>query len=1108
MTDNKTRINLLDVNKEDLDINLKNLEIFMEIFEYTNEVFFTQETNALNDKEKKYIGIEFEIKKDYKFLTLISRRIDLVFERLIVDRKEFSTELKKSEKILKQFKEKEEKNKDKISLNERKTYDDNLKKYEQLKRSIGKWREFSEICKPDKKDLCRELEFLKERLDKKDYDHYNSPVNNKFINRYQKYFSGLSFLKKEESLNFIYEDIDLSKEKRAKLIELSTEIFDDILLKNRKTFIENGYIRSEKIEKDSGKNTLMLPFRNYSENFSEFLELINKNKLRDKYDDYINESKHFEVLENLNNFLITTGNNAFFNDEPINYLLLCQLKEEIKGVLDYKKGKISADDLKVKFDIVTEEEKKEKKEESKQKEVAKKLWKKVPLKGLLLISVILSIIAFISVNSLVGHIFVGERALRGTSLHENPFLALLPSNMKLYFSGMPLAFGFGVGLFPLIWYGYYIFKRRNYLIGKEHGSAKWIDEETLASLIESDKVTYKNNMIFGKEIGMSLNDRRTRRNNNLLIFGGSGTGKTRFEVKPNLLQAHSNYVVTDPKGDLLHETGYFFEKEGYRIRVLNLIDMENSDKYNFFEYLPSNQPDKIQSEIEKLVTNIMKNAGNNEGGKSAPKDEFWDNATSLLLSAIFYYVKVHIKDPAEQNLTKVAELLLMANPDQSNKAELDEVFNEIESKEGSQDPCVKLYKSYKLAGEKTLQSINISAVTKLSKFFIKEVQDLTTKDEINLREFANPDSKMILYVIISDTDSSFNFLVAMLYQQLFDVLFEEARKKGGRLPVPLRMLLDEFANIGKIPNFESIISVVRSRNISVVPIFQSLAQVKNAYDKAADIILDNCDTWIFLGGQSTDTTKEMSGKIGKTTIDLSIGNRTYSREGSYSESNSLIQRDLMMSDELSKMSDDDLIVLIRGYDPYKGPKFVLEEHPNYKYLEDANENLYYNPPKIGTPAKTNIELRDYIMQQYRKRPKLSENISPSEILQQRDEFLEEYESKTEAEKSLEKRSGLFSVADKQILIKMTESQKEQDEYLRDSQRAMEEFRKEEVDPEIARNFEEEMEKEIEKELEEENMSKEEQESIIETDMEESKSIVGDMEYTDEELTGDLDIEGF
>lgn len=1108
MTDNKTRINLLDVNKEDLDINLKNLEIFMEIFDYTNEVFFTQETNTLNDKEKKYIGIEFEIKKDYKFLTLISRRIDLVFEKLIADRKHFSIELKKSEEILKKFREKEKNNKEKISLNERKIYDDNLKKYEQLKRNLGKWREFSEICKLDKRDLCRKLEFLKERLDKKDYDHYNSPVNNKFINRYQKYFSGLSFLKKEESLNFIYEDIDLSKEKRAKLIELSTEVLDDILLKNRKPFIENGYVRSEKNEKNSGKNTLMLPFRNYSENFSEFLELINKNKLRDKYDDYINESKHFEVLENLNNFLITTGNNAFFNDEPINYLLLCQLKEEIKGVLDYKKGKISADDLKVKFDIVTEEEKKEKKEESKQKEFAKKLWKKIPLKGLLLISVILSIIAFISVNSLVGHIFVGERALRGTSLHENPFLALLPSNMKLYFSGMPLAFGFGVGLFPLIWYGYYIFKRRNYLIGKEHGSAKWIDEETLASLIESDKVTYKNNMIFGKEIGMSLNDRRTRRNNNLLIFGGSGTGKTRFEVKPNLLQAHSNYVVTDPKGDLLHETGYFFEKEGYRIRVLNLIDMENSDKYNFFEYLPSNQPDKIQSEIEKLVTNIMKNAGNNEGGKSAPKDEFWDNATSLLLSAIFYYVKVHIKDPAEQNLTKVAELLLMANPDQSNKAELDEVFNEIESKEGSQDPCVKLYKSYKLAGEKTLQSINISAVTKLSKFFIKEVQDLTTKDEINLREFANPDSKMILYVIISDTDSSFNFLVAMLYQQLFDVLFEEARKKGGRLPVPLRMLLDEFANIGKIPNFESIISVVRSRNISVVPIFQSLAQVKNAYDKAADIILDNCDTWIFLGGQSTDTTKEMSGKIGKTTIDLSIGNRTYSREGSYSESNSLIQRDLMMSDELSKMSDDDLIVLIRGYDPYKGPKFVLEEHPNYKYLEDANENLYYNPPKIGTPAKTNIELRDYIMQQYRKRPKLSENISPSEILQQRDEFLEEYESKTEAEKSLEKRSELFSVADKQILIKMTESQKEQDEYLRDSQRAMEEFRKEEVDPEIARNFEEEMEKEIEKELEEENMSKEEQESIIETDMEESKNIVGDMEYTDEELTGDLDIEGF
>ena len=607
---------------------------------------------------------------------------------------------------------------------------------------------------------------------------------------------------------------------------------------------------------------------------------------------------------------------------------------------------------------------------------------------------------------------------------------------------------------------------------------------------------------------MSLNDRKTRRNNNLLIFGGSGTGKTRFEVKPNLLQAHSNYVVTDPKGDLLHETGYFFEKEGYRIRVLNLIDMANSDGYNFFEYLPNNKPDKIQSEIEKLVTNIMKNAGNNEGGKSAPKDEFWDNATSLLLSAIFYYVKVHIKDPAEQNLTKVAELLLMANPDQSNKAELDEVFKEIEEKEGKQDPCVKLYKSYKLAGEKTLQSINISAVTKLSKFFIKEIQELTAKDEINLREFANPDSKMILYVIISDTDSSFNFLVAMLYQQLFDVLFEEARKRGGRLPVPLRMLLDEFANIGKIPNFESIISVVRSRNISVAPIFQSLAQVKNSYDKAADVILDNCDTWIFLGGQSTDTTKEMSGKIGKTTIDLSIGNRTYSREGSYSESNSLIQRDLMMSDELSKMSDDDLIVLIRGYDSYKGPKFILEEHPNYKFLEDANKNLYYIPPKTGNPAKINIELRDYIMQQYRKRPNLSKNISPNEVLQQRDEFVEEYESKTDSEKSMEKISRLTSIVNKKTVIKMKESQKEIDEYLEASERVMEEWRNEEIDLDEKRKFEEAINEEINRENNENKNLLEKNQQNIKNDMEESENIVGDFEYTEEDLTGDLDIDGF
>ncbi|WP_019139357.1 VirD4-like conjugal transfer protein, CD1115 family [Peptoniphilus timonensis] len=1106
MTNEKKTLNLLDVNKEDLDTSLKNIEIFLDIFDYTNKVFFSEKTLLINNDEIKNLDKEFDIKKDYKFLSIISKRIDLVFERIIKDRQIFSKELKKTNGKIKEFKEKEKNKPDRISTEERKIYDDNLKKAEQIKKNIEKWRNFSKICKPDKETLCKELEQLRDRLNNKNYNNYHSPVNKEFINNYQKYFSGLSFIKTEINLYDKYEKIDLSEEKNNRLKKLSTELLDDVLLINRKISIQDNKIKAEKNK--NGKYNLTIAFRYYAQNFSEFLEFLSSQKMEDKYNDYLEKSKHFEVLENLNNFFINFGSDSFFRDEPMNYVLLNQLKEEIKGVLYYKKGKISANDLKTKFNITTEETVQEIKKDSKQKEVVKKFWKKIPLKGLLLISVILSIIAFISVNSLTGHLFVGEKTLRGTSLYKNPFLAILPSNTHIYFEPLPISLGCGIGIFPIIWYFYYIFKRRNYLIGKEHGSAKWIDSETLANLIETDEVTYKNNMIFGKEIGMSLNDRKTRRNNNLLIFGGSGTGKTRFEVKPNLLQAHSNYVVTDPKGDLLHETGYFFEKEGYRIRVLNLIDMANSDGYNFFEYLPNNKPDKIQSEIEKLVTNIMKNAGNNEGGKSAPKDEFWDNATSLLLSAIFYYVKVHIKDPAEQNLTKVAELLLMANPDQSNKAELDEVFKEIEEKEGKQDPCVKLYKSYKLAGEKTLQSINISAVTKLSKFFIKEIQELTAKDEINLREFANPDSKMILYVIISDTDSSFNFLVAMLYQQLFDVLFEEARKRGGRLPVPLRMLLDEFANIGKIPNFESIISVVRSRNISVAPIFQSLAQVKNSYDKAADVILDNCDTWIFLGGQSTDTTKEMSGKIGKTTIDLSIGNRTYSREGSYSESNSLIQRDLMMSDELSKMSDDDLIVLIRGYDSYKGPKFILEEHPNYKFLEDANKNLYYIPPKTGNPAKINIELRDYIMQQYRKRPNLSKNISPNEVLQQRDEFVEEYESKTDSEKSMEKISRLTSIVNKKTVIKMKESQKEIDEYLEASERVMEEWRNEEIDLDEKRKFEEAINEEINRENNENKNLLEEDQQNIKNDMEESENIVGDFEYIEEDLTGDLDIDGF
>lgn len=1096
MTNKNTRINLLDVKKEDLDNSLKKLETFLSLFDYTNSKFFIGETKNLNKSELQNIEDKYSIKKDYYFLKIISKRINLVFEKTIDDRKKLRNAINKCNAEIKKFKVKEGKKK-KISSEERKKYDDNLKKIKQYEENLKKCTILSQNCKPDKEEVCDKLEFLEKKLEKHDYCINENLINETFIKKYQKYFSGLSFLKEESNLFDVYKNLDLSKEKEEEILELYTSILDDILLKNREVSIENKNININEAKSLKKGYKRTLSFRNYADNFSEFLELISKEGMEEKYDDFMRDSENFEIVENINNFLITFGNDSFFNEEEVNYILLNRLKEEMKGVLDYKKSKITASELKKKFNIVTEEKKEEEKREFKNKDLIKRLWKKIPLKGLLLISLILALIFFLAMNSLTGFLFVSKTAGRGSNLSKNPFLAILPGYKQIYFSAIPMAFGFGAAVFPIIWYLYYVFKRRNYLIGKEHGSAKWIDAETLASLIETDEVTYKNNMIFGKEIGMSLNDRKTRRNNNILIFGGSGTGKTRFEVKPNLLQAHSNYVVTDPKGDLLHETGYFFEKEGYRIRVLNLIDMEHSDKYNFFEYLPDNQPDRIQSEIEKLVTNIMKNAGNNEGGKTAPKDEFWDNATSLLLSAIFYYVKVHIKDPAEQNLSKVAELLLKANPDQSNKAELDEVFKEIETKHGANEPSVKLYKSYKLAGEKTLQSINISAVTKLSKFFIKEVQDLTTKDEINIREFANPDSKMILYVIISDTDTSFNFLVAMLYQQLFDVLFEEARKRGGRLPVPLRMLLDEFANIGKIPNFESIISVVRSRNISVVPIFQSLAQVKNAYDKAADIILDNCDTWIFLGGQSTDTTKEMSGKIGKTTIDLSIGNRTYSREASYSESNSLIQRDLMMSDELSKMSDDDLIVLIRGYDSYKGPKFILEEHPNYKFLEDADKNLNYTPPKPIGEGRISIELRDYIMQQYRKRPNLSQNISPKEILQQRDEFIEEYEAQSESDRQLAKMNNKMSNSVNTELIVVKSIFKAENEYEKDR----DSFWNTNYESIDLKNTEKELEETIEREeglyTEEENKK----------DIEESANLVG-AEIEEEELSGDLEDEIF
>ena len=478
---------------------------------------------------------------------------------------------------------------------------------------------------------------------------------------------------------------------------------------------------------------------------------------------------------------------------------------------------------------------------------------------------------------------------------------------------------------------------KKYRKGIEYGSARWGTADDIKPYTDP---VFENNIPLTQTERLTMNSRpkqpKYARNKNILVIGGSGSGKTRFFVKPSLMQMHSSYVVTDPKGTVLIECGKLLQRGGYQIKVLNTINFKKSMKYNPFAYLRS------EKDILKLVNTIIANT-KGDGEKSG--EDFWVKAEKLYYTALIGYIWYEAPED-EKNFTTLLEMINASEAredDEDFQNPVDLMFERLEEK----DPehfAVKQYKKYKLAAGKTAKSILISCGARLAPFDIKELRELMETDEMELDTIG--DRKTALFVIISDTDDTFNFVVSILYTQLFNLLCDKADDEyGGRLPVHVRCLLDEFANIGQIPKFEKLIATIRSREISASIILQSQSQLKAIYKDNADTIVGNCDTTLFLGGKEKTTLKEISEILGKETIDSFNTSETRGRELSHGLNYQKLGKQLMTEDEIAVMDGGKCILQLRGVRPFFSDKFDITKHPKYKYLSDADPKNAFDMEK-------------------------------------------------------------------------------------------------------------------------------------------------------------------
>lgn len=484
-----------------------------------------------------------------------------------------------------------------------------------------------------------------------------------------------------------------------------------------------------------------------------------------------------------------------------------------------------------------------------------------------------------------------------------------------------LCYGFGIGI--------YFSTRKNYRRREEHGSAKWGNANAVNK--KYCQTPKSENKLMTQNVAIGINAKKHRRNLNTLVCGGSGAGKTRFYCKPNLMQANTSFVILDPKGEIVRDVGKLLEAKGYEIKVLDLISMEKSHCYNPFVYLQND------NDVQRLVTNLFKST-TPKGSQS--NDPFWDTAASMLLLALVFYLHYEAP-PDEQNFAMVIEMLRagsIEDEDDPRPSPLDQLFNEL----GEDYPdhiALKYYRSYHSGSAKTLKSIQITLAARLEKFNLESLASLTSTDELELGTLG--EKKTALFALIPDNDTSFNFLVSILYTQLFQQLFYSADHiHGGSLPIPVHFLMDEFANVSLPDDFDKILSVMRSRSVSVSIILQNLAQLKALFEKQWESIVGNCDEFLYLGGNEQSTHKYVSELLGKATIDTNTYGKSEGRSGSYSTNYQISGRELLTPDEVRMLDNQYAILFIRGERPVLDFKYDILKHPNVSLTADGKAEVY------------------------------------------------------------------------------------------------------------------------------------------------------------------------
>ena len=521
---------------------------------------------------------------------------------------------------------------------------------------------------------------------------------------------------------------------------------------------------------------------------------------------------------------------------------------------------------------------------------------------------------------------------------ENPFHVVLCADSGRVAAVLLLCYALAIGV--------YLSTQRNYRRREEHGSAKWGWAAQVNRKYADAHST--ENKILTQNVAIGLDGRKHRRNLNTLVCGGSGAGKTRFFAKPNLCQANSSYVVLDPKGELLVSTGKLLEAKGYSIRVLDLINMDRSHCYNPFVYL------RDDNDIQRLVTNLFKNT-TPKGSQS--QDPFWDQAATMLLLALVFYLHYEAP-PEEQNFPMVMEMIRAGDvreDDDTYKSALDILFERLEMR-NPEHIALKYYRNYHSGSGKTLKSIQITLISRLEKFNLDSLASITQNDELELWSLG--EQKTAIFAVIPDNDSSFNFLVGMLYTQLFQQLYHQADFiRGGRLPVPVHFLMDEFANVALPDEFDKLLSTMRSREISVSIIIQNLAQLKALFEKQWESIVGNCDEFLYLGGNEQSTHEYVSKLLGKETIDTNTYGRSKGRNGSYSTNWQLAGRELMTPDEVRMLDNRYALLFIRGERPLEDFKYDILKHPNIALTTDGGAEPYRHGEDLISIAALSIDER-------------------------------------------------------------------------------------------------------------------------------------------------------